>query len=123
MQFTFIKPEVLPAFQLYALAGVGGGRSQDTYQRRDPQTSELSSHSDRLTLGLSGHAGIGISYDLGRRLVIRVESSYVIGRNAAQIVDRLQQAEQEFGFLPQDALIFTNQTFVPVRELSIGWRF
>lgn len=123
LQYAFLKPELLPGFQLFAFAELGAARSQDELLVNDQQTNLPSSHSESIILSLNANVGIGMSYVFAERWVVRVESAYNFANNYREIVDLTQQERVDFGFFPRGALRYTSSSFLPINEVSVGWRF
>ncbi|MEL7342873.1 MAG: hypothetical protein AAGM67_20480, partial [Bacteroidota bacterium] len=123
LQYAFVKPELLPGFQLFGFVEVGAARSRDELMIRDEQTDLLQLHSESLILSMDANVGIGMSYVFAARWIVRVESAYNFSNNYREIVDLMQQEPVDFGLLPQGALRYTSSIFFPINEISIGWRF
>jgi len=118
IQFYFWPKDYIPSFQLYAFADVGRDWYQDDFLTINDAVTPRESLSSSTIRSTSALVGLGFGYILGNRWIIRYETSYI-----AMLINRELIINNQAGPANPTNLKYTSHDWVPVSELSIGWRF
>lgn len=123
-QLHFRKIDFLEDFRAYAFAELGLSRHDQDRQtfNRLATPQERVEHS--IYRNISADLGLGVSYHWRQRWVVRFESAYTFTWVERELISGAETLPAYFQpIMNGDTMRFFGHTFLPITEVSVGWRF
>ncbi len=123
-QLHFWKKDYLENFQAYTFAELGLGRNEQDRETFNRVATPQEQAEVSVYRYLNANLGLGLSYYWGQRWVFRFESAYNFNWFARELISGAETLPLQSPPISNgDVIRFFAHTFLPISEVSIGWRF